>query len=233
MTLSDKAWFRDDLAQSCAHSSTVRPACRRMDRRVPTETSRCFGTIAVLSPPSTALANLTWLPSCATTSKPAERSLCLTRRYGSGSSGMQLNVYRAKFRHNRCARWAQMQTQCLAEVRKRFIFRLTLACHIQIQALSDVQLAFLPYASPEALLHTASRVSSQVPRKAPALTVKCLCYADGHLSIILSGPLVRNHGSTRLLGDRHRETLLHEVLAQDLRRVSPVQVLNLVFRVSI
>lgn len=47
---------------SCFQSATLRPACDRMERRVPTATSRGCGTTAVRVPSGEARANFTWLP---------------------------------------------------------------------------------------------------------------------------------------------------------------------------
>lgn len=73
---------------------------------VPTVTSRWRGTVAVRTPSGVSLANLTGLPFRLTSMKPADSSLRLTSRYGSGLRGTvrHIDLYGSKLGRNSGAR---------------------------------------------------------------------------------------------------------------------------------
>ena len=52
-------------------------ACLKILRKVPLETSLCFGTIAVMIPFAAIFANLIWLPVCPASENPDFRSFFL------------------------------------------------------------------------------------------------------------------------------------------------------------
>jgi hypothetical protein len=111
--------------------------------------SRCLGTTVVRIPPDTDFANFTWLPSWATSEKPAARSFLRASAKESGLSGMYVDLDRSDFWYKRRNRRSEMERQRFLKVIQSLSFRLALASDIHLEALSDIPTVLLPNAGRE------------------------------------------------------------------------------------
>ena len=120
---------------------------------MPIGTSCFFGTIVVSTVTPERRTNLTWLPLCPASAKPADSRRRLISRKGNGLSRPNLNLDQADLWWARCLRRLEVKFQGFFEVGERFIFRSALARHVELEALRDVPVPFFPDAGCKRTLH--------------------------------------------------------------------------------
>src|SRR3990170_1836560 len=151
-----------------------------MLRKVPTATSRRFGTTAVRMPAAERLANLTWLPVVPTSTHPAAINRRLTSRNGRFLSGTHLHLDGPQLWRSRGDRGAEMQRKRVAQVRERRGFAPSLAGNVDFETLRDVPLPFAPDTGGELPFPHAAPL--------PVLRSNGSCF----LSIVPESPVRRN-----------------------------------------
>jgi hypothetical protein len=93
-----------------------------------------------------------------------------TRTFGTES----LPDLRSESRH----RWCEVELQRVAEVLERFVLGLSLARHVNLDALSDEPTFFLPNAGRQFLLHVSVDTGSQAENQARSRTGCLVSFAS-------------------------------------------------------
>src|SRR5260221_10956703 len=138
-------------------------ACLKILRNVPTATSRCSGTIAVITPSRVYLTNLRWLPRPGRSSNPADSSFRFMILYGRGLSDTAFNLgYDGDdFWQNGGDRRRKMNFNGLGEILHGFFLAPTLACNFKLPTLCDVPIPLFPDDSGKSFLHGRSFTSAR------------------------------------------------------------------------
>jgi hypothetical protein len=129
----------------------------------------CRGTITTRTPSAPLLINLTWLPFWLVSTKPADRSFRTTWRYVSGLSRANFHLNGRNDRNGGGGGRLKIEFQRLAEMIQRLLFAAAVAGDINLSALGDEPLAFLPHMGRVFLLHP--NIISQLPKFIGSLAI--------------------------------------------------------------